>query len=617
MGRKSSRKVNDKKVKKRVSDYEGFRFGPLIIERFGRYIKYSSKWKPGEHKEHMKYIRKNRPEFRKEIDRKITEILTLINTYDPLRLIFPISLNNCFFDPEGYTEITHEGRETFVEYALSLILSQERKNEHQDATKEAVDRFGELIQDILNSVLWYFASEAAEKKHEKIKEQVRFISLMRYLYLRGDSFQEHHIELWQEIFNEHDEFFKAHYGLSSSQVFQGIQEIENQILMNIRASGEFTSILHEMHEVFKEFIDKEGIDSFSSIEDSRERFHALPPVQEKQQELDKVYQMVSKNPFEIQPNERCTTKLLDLMSTSFGENKSFAEFIKAPAWPTNDSIIYIKPIIKDLGKYYCYMPQLIFRNIGNILESWILEKDKDYYLNVFSRKRGKYLERKTLDYLKTIFPDARVYSGLKYYQKDGAVDDGETDGLILYDDNMFLIEAKAGSLSLSARRGGLDRMKKDAAELIDEAYKQALRAKSYIMQSDEPAFYNPDGSLALTLKNKEFYKNIYLINVTLSGLGHLSTQLNSLKAFGLLEDKEWPWSVFINDLRVISELVEFPSQFLLFLQRRIRANDYPQFRTSDELDFFMFYFLNFACSRNKFHELEIKANRRKCLIFVI
>jgi hypothetical protein len=62
-----------------------------------------------------------------------------------------------------------------------------------------------------------------------------------------------------------------------------------------------------------------------------------------------------------------------------------------------------------------------------------------------------------------------------------------------------------------------------------------------------------------------------------------------LKRLALIQGKEWPWSVFINDLRVIAEILESPSQFLEFLKRRIRANDFPQFNVSDELDFLMFY----------------------------
>ena len=155
---------------------------------------------------------------------------------------------------------------------------------------------------------------------------------------------------------------------------------------------------------------------------------------------------------------------------------------------------------------------------------------------------------------------------------------------------MFIIEAKAGKYSTLAKRGDLQGMKGDILKLIDSAYNQALRTKQYINNIPEPVFKYEDGSIAVTLKDKEKYKNIYLLNITLQNLAQLATRLNSLKSFNLIEGKEWLWSVFINDLRVISELIEFPSEFLHFLQRRIKVNDYPQFYTTDELDFLMVYF---------------------------
>ncbi len=250
-----------------------------------------------------------------------------------------------------------------------------------------------------------------------------------------------------------------------------------------------------------------------------------------------------------------------------------------------------KPLIKEEGRYYCFAPILMFRRMGDILESWIREKDKKYYQTRFLDSRAEYLEDKSLEYFSKILPGAEVFGKLFYeINEDGKTMRVETDGLILFDENIFVIEAKAGSLSTSARRGSIDRTKRDIRELIDHAYEQAIRTKKYIMDSSSPRFTYKEGSEALVIRDKAKYRNIYLCNITMEHLGHLSTQLNSLKSLKLIRGKEWPWSVFINDLRVISEVIESPSEFLLFLKRRIRANDYPQFRSADELDFLMFFF---------------------------
>jgi hypothetical protein len=142
---------------------------------------------------------------------------------------------------------------------------------------------------------------------------------------------------------------------------------------------------------------------------------------------------------------------------------------------------------------------------------------------------------------------------------------------------------------LSARRGSLKAIRTNLNDLIKEVYDQALRTKEYIESTENPIFETENGKIAFKLIDKERYRHIYPINVTLESLNHLQTGLNSLKLLNLRKGKEWPWSVFIDDLRTISEIIEFPSEFLVYLQRRIRANDFPQFRTADEIDYLMFF----------------------------
>lgn len=588
---KSSIVKRKKKIKVHQNDYEVYTYGPLKLERIGRFIRMGSHWEPGQFEKFKERVRRERPEFKKEIDRKIREVLSLIGQFEPLELLATVSVKNCFTDPEKYKETTHEGRECYVEYAQSLVLSEKRKEELPHATKEAIDKFNSLLAEIYNDVLWYFGYEVTEGKRNEVEEELRFISILRYLFVRGDSFSEHHVDMIRDIFKSHDPFFEKHYGFNSSKIILAIQEIEEQLLNNLRQQTEIISLLHELHELFKEFVDKEGLDSFSSIDICREKYLALPIVQGKKKKLDEIHHNINRNPFEIHPTKSVPVKLLKVLSSRFGDNSSFVTFEKYPAWPTNDSVIYDRPLIEDNGQFYCFSPLLLFRNMGNILESWIQNKNDSYYRSTYQKKRAEYLENKALEYLKNILPGAKVFGKLFYYlEEDGARKRVEIDGLILYDENLFIIEAKAGGLSTSARRGGLERMKRDVAELIDNAYKQALCTERYITDTADPVFEYEDGSKAVVLKDKEKYKNMYLVNVTLQNLAQLSIRLNSLKSFNLIEGKEWPWSVFINDLRVISELIEFPSEFLHFLQRRIKANDYPQFDAKDELDFLMFYF---------------------------
>ena len=55
---------------------------------------------------------------------------------------------------------------------------------------------------------------------------------------------------------------------------------------------------------------------------------------------------------------------------------------------------------------------------------------------------------------------------------------------------------------------------------------------------------------------KNTIKHIFLVTTSIENLGFISTQLENLKKLGILEGDDWPWSVYINDLRIISEINE-------------------------------------------------------------
>jgi hypothetical protein len=88
----------------------------------------------------------------------------------------------------------------------------------------------------------------------------------------------------------------------------------------------------------------------------------------------------------------------------------------------------------------------------------------------------------------------------------------------------------------------------------------------------------------------------------------LTSHLSSAKKLGLLSGEKWPWAVYINDLRVLADIIEHPSVFLHYLNRRIELNPHPAVETFDELDYFMYYLrtgLYFSQDELKQHDLII------------
>lgn len=562
-----------------------YNLGSIKVEDIGIGKMFSSTLSPEDYEKHFQEIKAKRPEIKDNVNRNIQELIPLIEDYDPFELLTFVSLKNLIVDPELYKESTNTGKESNVEYALSLILATDKIKVGKSAPKEIINKFDNLISEVVDDLIWYFLTEASEGKEDEIKKEIRFMSIAKFISVRGNSYEEHYFELLRDLFKPHDPFLEKNFNLNIDEIISSVKNIRSQINNNINKDFDFRGKLKELHSLFCDFIENNDITNLSK-EEVRDKYFQSPEVQEKNKELMELEE-VENNPFII---ESINENLLTLLSSNFGDNSSFLSFERAPGWPTNNSIIYEKPIIEHDGAYYCFDPNILVRNMREILESWIRGKDKNYFEEHYQKKRSSFLENKALDYFRSIFPDAEVYNTLFYHIiEDGENKRPETDGIIIYDNNIFIIEAKSGSFSLSASRGGLKAIKRDVTKLIDDAYCQALRTKKYIDETDEPLFEYEDGSEALIIKNKHKYKNIFLINVTLESLDYFSTRLSSLKTFNLIQGKEWPWSVFINDLRIISELIEFPSEFVLYLKQRVKMDEYSSFRAFDELDIFMYY----------------------------
>ncbi len=557
----------------------------------GRMVALSADWGKGKYEEYVSAVVADRPQHRERINERIEETLSIVRRYDPYDLLAALAGRNVFVDARNYVESSQENKLFHAEYAQSLILSQALDSPRERPPAEVLKRFDELVSGTFDDVCWYYGSEAFEVERPQQEKEIRHLSLLRHLLMRGDSYPDHHYDLVRGLFSPHDLLLKEHYGFTTEEVIACIVVVIDQIEENLhRCLSNLRDQSMQLQTMFEEYI-RERTDHSSGAEELRTSWAQLPGIRDKVQEFEAAQRDLGRNVFAVKPSAEAPERILAVMSAQFGDNEAFASFEKAPGWPANDSVVNAKPLIFHDGNYHCFIPQLLMVNAVGILESLIQEKDKAYFGTSYYKRRAEYLEESALKYLSDLLPGAEVFSNLFYHvEENGQRKRAETDGIVLYDNNLFIVEAKAGSLSPSTRRGGLERTRRDLKELIEKAYEQAARTKRFITDNSRPVFEYEDGSEALVLEDEDKFDNIFLINVTLESLQHLSTHLSSLRTFDFIKGQEWPWSVFINDLRVISELVETPSEFLVFLKRRIRTNDYPQFRTVDELDFLMYFF---------------------------
>lgn len=212
----------------------------------------------------------------------------------------------------------------------------------------------------------------------------------------------------------------------------------------------------------------------------------------------------------------------------------------------------------------------------------------------YAKHRGQFLEDRAVELLTGIFPMAIVHQGYEYFVPDPEAGTPQTkpvdytkvvegDALLAVDDVAIVVEAKAGAFSPGSRRGDPRRLTDDLRKIITTASKQADRTRDRILI--DSGLRLRDGSW-LDLSG---IREVHTIAVSLDDLSGIATVTSQLVDTGVLESTRLPWTVSLHDLRVVSELVERPAEFNLYLRRRTEPDLTVLFVAQDELDLFLHF----------------------------
>lgn len=160
----------------------------------------------------------------------------------------------------------------------------------------------------------------------------------------------------------------------------------------------------------------------------------------------------------------------------------------------------------------------------------------------------------------------------------------EGDLLFLIDDIAICVEVKGASFSPGARSTRPDYFKNEVEKTIGAGAHQARRVANLIRANG--GLWQRDR----TWLNLSHVREVRTIVVTLDDLGPLGSEITDLAAAGVMPSEDPSWVVSTYDLAIIADLIDDPSQFLLYLRRRTDAESADRWRVVDELDLVMLFF---------------------------
>jgi hypothetical protein len=438
----------------------------------------------------------------------------------------------------------------------------------------------ELLSEYVSTVTMTLP-EAVDGLSEE-QNDVRSLIQLESIHVRGEAFQSQLEGLANELYSPHDEWCLANLGFTSRDAFVLARAIADRFsdgLHSLREAGE---------EIGRRLRADPGMALTLDLPPSVRNAFANGFPDSHVEEFANAIRMAwffSKSPeivgFAQDELSSVVTGRVDagrvaafLVFASTGSDAIKGEPNLLALAPTAKT-----PLIRHGDRYYLFVPGLLFEAIYYAFHRRLFADEA--YRPTYDRIRAAWLERSAVEAFRKILPGAEAGWGLAYGPKQHRLD---LDGLIQYDNKLILIECKWKSPTLLGLSGDVVAALRDVEGAILQPLAQAKRARDWIQKSERAEFVEKTSGHRTVVRRDEIAE-VFLVTLVGSGAWALiAANLARLAPLGLFGDGEYPWALSVNDLRVVAECLELPSQLFDYLRRRYEVQRNPKFRFHDEWD---------------------------------
>jgi hypothetical protein len=548
---------------------------PLMkMERQGRFLTIQTDRTPEQQAEIVTNIVNNRHKLLERAVEIRNELKNLLHRFTSLDLLAHQIAQDILQDPNSYQEIDTNLRPHLIEYLALLEL--------QDATytikfpvypqPQDVEKTRLLLEELFDCFKWQIMTEHVSEGQSSVpsvSQELRFHSLMYHVFVRSPAYHDHWIEILEPLFSSpRVSAWLASKNLNIADVLKCIDWLgglvyrritdrlraakneEAKLLEQIKKVRQGIALDVELPEIFLQAAKENGKNRRKIIEAalSHWAFFAIGTTMTvKAKDLSEFAEVP----------ETSAKAFLDCFSLEFGQPEA------TDPWPHATHPLQTKPIIRyDNDSYFLAAPHLLTWSIKLNFESSLKSEPGAPWKN-YEEHRAKLVIRKAIEYLSTVMPLNRNHEEL-YYTFEG--NRYELDGLFIFDRYVLLMEAKAGSVSDASRRGATKSLESDLKALVRDPSLQAARARKYIESTAQPTFITKDNQQVVI--DRSIPLQVVTMALTLDNLAMFTSDMSSIKQMGFLTADSISWTLYLPDLKIITELLPQPSQFWHYFQWR-------------------------------------------------
>jgi preprotein translocase subunit SecA len=212
------------------------------------------------------------------------------------------------------------------------------------------------------------------------------------------------------------------------------------------------------------------------------------------------------------------------------------------------------------------------------------------YRQTWNDRQKTVSEELPFTYLKRILLGARVVRPVYYRWTtgNGPPQWYETDGILIYDDHLFVIEVKAGAFTYTSPATDLRSHIVSLRNLVLNPASQASRFIDYLKSAYEISICDASHREIGRLQRSDF-RHVTACVITLDPFTELAARVQHLRKVGIDVGKRTVWVLSIDNLRVYADLFDNPLVFLHYVEQRMRAAKSELLNLNDEMDHFGLY----------------------------
>lgn len=597
-------KRKNKKRTKRVTPDEVFQRGPISVARLGRYVEIRNNASPAQHAQRMAAAAAMLPTVIADIETAVKRLTDLVAQTEPTSLLH-MSYFNMANATIGKTAepdsdfgdlVAHWTHEYIQNLVAASPLSGHPGAPASEVQFAAIEKEVEKIYRLLTS--GYFICLSAKNELDGAVTNIEFEKFyvqaqMYWMGVRKHRYTYHDVEHLRLFLSPHAKLFQDSYGITAEAFL-----IEFEKILDSLTTG-LPNAVEEMREVQDECAQRIATGQANSIDESMRSLHAEREWASRMARFRGRF--MGLDLFDLQEVTTLPASLLERMSWQEGAEVTFLAAGDQAGWPLRITPLRRRPFLKIAGKYFCFDYQPLVDGVYRFFQKDLVGNDAAKS-TAWKDLQQLHSERVPLDILAKLLGCAQTYQSV-YYQWPAAksLDKNwcETDGLIIYDDHLLVLESKAGAFTWTSPTDDFNAHINSFKTLLDKPSQQAKRFVDYLSSAEELPIYRKlaDGTYEeMTTLRYDTFRIITGCGVTLDGLALMASRADSLQALGI-DLKGFPfWSISIDDLMVYRDLFTSPTTFAHFLEQRHRAIANPRFTATDEMDHVGMYFEHNAYS---------------------